>query len=68
MEAWQRNFRAAAKGLSVMAESEPVIFDFLLALVSMAHRKPLAQVGKPQCILIKLTGAHESHTAHKSNY
>nr|XP_023697214.1 tetratricopeptide repeat protein 34 [Paramormyrops kingsleyae] len=56
VEAWRRNFRAAAKGLSAMAESEPVILDFLLALVSAAHRKPLAQASAHEASYFSICG------------
>ncbi|XP_066547260.1 uncharacterized protein ttc34 [Amia ocellicauda] len=43
VEMWRRNPAGAARGLSQIAQTEPSSLNFLLSLLSPAHRKHLAQ-------------------------
>lgn len=45
VEAWQQNYRSAARRLSKLTEKDSSSLDFLLALIPFNQRKHMAQVG-----------------------
>uniref|UniRef100_A0A8C9RPI2 Tetratricopeptide repeat domain 34 n=1 Tax=Scleropages formosus TaxID=113540 RepID=A0A8C9RPI2_SCLFO len=63
VEAWRRNFQAAAKGLSGIAEGDLSTLDFLLALIHTAHRRPLAQAAAHEGGYFSLLGQWEQALA-----
>lgn len=44
VEAWQQNYRSAARRLSKLTEKDPSSLDFLLSLILFNQRKHMAQV------------------------
>ncbi|KAL4646028.1 Tetratricopeptide repeat protein 34-like [Arapaima gigas] len=59
VEAWRRNFQAAAKGLSGIAEGDPSDLDLLLGLIQVALRKSLAQAAAHEADRLSLLGQWE---------
>jgi len=51
VEAWQQNYRSAARRLSKLIEKESSSLDFLLALIPFNQRKCIAQVSRCAGIL-----------------
>ncbi|KAL6482865.1 hypothetical protein MHYP_G00077370 [Metynnis hypsauchen] len=59
VESWQQKYRLAAKCLSVVSEKEPLVLDFLLALMQTQQRRRLAQAASQEASGVSESGQWE---------
>ncbi|XP_068454107.1 tetratricopeptide repeat protein 34 isoform X2 [Clinocottus analis] len=56
VEAWQQNYRSAARRLSKLTEKDPSSLDFLLALIPFNQRKRMAQAAAQEASSVSSGG------------
>ncbi|XP_056240763.1 tetratricopeptide repeat protein 34 isoform X2 [Seriola aureovittata] len=56
VEAWQQNYRSAARRLSKLTEKDPLSLDFLLALIPFSQRKRMAQAAAQEASSVSSAG------------
>ncbi|XP_040908308.1 tetratricopeptide repeat protein 34 [Toxotes jaculatrix] len=56
VEAWQQNYRSAARRLSKLTEKDPSSLDFLLALIQFSQRKHIAQAAAQEAGAVSSDG------------